>query len=134
MLNKPYQIPIRVYAEDTDFMGIVYHANYVNFFERSRTELLRNHGITLTTMATYDTYFAIRDLQIRYHFSARLDDLLQVTATVTTLKGCSLLMHQTMINQNERLIAEANLQIVVVDAYLKPKKMPKAFLNIEEGG
>lgn len=128
MLNKEYAIHFRVYAEDTDFMGIVYHGNYVYFFERCRTEMLRNHGITLTTMATYDTYFAIRDLQLRYHFPARLDDLLHVSAMITTRKGCSLFIHQTMKNQEDKLIAEANLQVVVVDGRLKPKRMPKEFL------
>lgn len=133
MLNKPYTSNFRVYFEDTDLMGIIYHGNYAYFFERSRTELLRHYGISLTTMATYDTYFAIRELQIKYHYPGRLDDILQVTSELTSAKGCSLMIQQTMLNQEARLLAEAHVHVVMVNDKLKPKRIPENFLQNEGG-
>lgn len=129
MQNKEYTSSFRVYIEDTDMMGVIYHANYACFFERSRTELLRNNGISLTMMATYDTYFAIRTLNLTYHYPGRLDDLLGVTSKLVGIKGCSLLIEQTMLNQSDRLLAHASVQVVTVNGQLKPKRMPDVLLQ-----
>lgn len=115
----------RVYVEDTDLMGIVYHGKYLYFFERARTDLLRNNGISLTMMATYDTYFAVRDVHVRYHYSGRLDDILTIKTRVENSKGCTLLLKQMMSNQLGTLLAEATIQLVTVNKLLKPKRMPK---------
>ena len=73
-----HSFTFRVYVEDTDLMGIVYHGNYLCFFERARTEMLRDNGLSLTMMATYGTNFAIHDIHIRYHHPARLDDAITI--------------------------------------------------------
>lgn len=117
----------RVYAEDTDFMGVVYHANHICFFERARTELLRNNGLVLTSMATYDTHFAIRDIHIRYHYPARLDDILTIKTFGERKKICSLMFEQKMYNQLNQLLSEATVHVVCVNENLKPKPLPKSF-------
>lgn len=119
----------RVYIEDTDMMGIVYHARYLYFFERARTDLLRNNGISLTTMATYDTYFAIHDLHIHYHLPARLDDMLTIQTSVEEVKACTLLMKQIMHNQAGLLLSDASMRIVTVDKQLKPKRLSKEIIG-----
>jgi acyl-CoA thioester hydrolase len=112
----------RVYVEDTDLMGIIYHGKYLYFFERARTDLLRDNGISLTTMAEYDTYFAIRDVHVRYVSPGKLDDMLTIKTYVETMKGCTLGLRQEMTNQKGVLLARANIQAVTVDKLLKPKR------------
>ena len=129
MLSSEGTSHFRVYVEDTDLMGVVYHGKYAYFFERGRTEFLRDHGISLTTMARYGTYFAIRSLQMDYHYAARLDDMLSIITKVEKLKGCSLFMHQKMLNQDNRLVAQASVQVVTVDSAFKPKRVPQALLT-----
>ena len=117
-------VSYRIYTEDTDLMGIVYHANYLRFFERARTEMLRYHGLSLTTMAIYDTYFAIIDVQIRYFYPARLDDVVTITTQSSQKKKCSFLFKQVMHNQLGQMLSEADIQVVCVDKNLKPKRIP----------
>lgn len=123
ILNKQYIFSYRVYIEDTDQMGIVYHANFLRFFERGRTELLRENGLPLTTMATYGTHFAIHDIHIRYILPARLDDVLTIKTLCEPKKSCSLLFNQEMYNQLDQKLCEATIQVVCVDENLKPKRL-----------
>jgi acyl-CoA thioester hydrolase len=118
----------RVYVEDTDLMGIVYHANYLFFFERARTEMLRDHGLYLTTMAAYGTYFAIHDIHIKYLRPARLDDVLTINTTFERKKSCCLLFKQLMSNQLGKVLSEAVVQVVCVNSNLKPKPLPDEFI------
>ncbi len=113
----------RVYIEDTDQMGIVYHANFLRFFERARTELLREKGLSLTTMATYGTHFAIHDIHIRYILPARLDDVLVIKTHYERNKACSLLFKQRMYNQLDHMLSEVMVHVVCVDKNLKPKRL-----------
>lgn len=114
----------RVYTEDTDLMGIVYHANYLKFFERARTEMLRANELSLTLMAEYDTHFAIRDIHIRYLAPARLDDVLTVKTICMRERACGLLFKQTMANQLNQLLSEGTIHVICVNQQLKPKRLP----------
>ncbi|MDF1757043.1 MAG: YbgC/FadM family acyl-CoA thioesterase [Legionellaceae bacterium] len=122
MSNKEFLSSYRVYVEDTDLMGIIYHGKYLYFFERARTDLLREMGISLTTMAKYDTFFAIRDVHVRYISPGRLDDMLTIKTYIEKMKGCTLQLVQKMFNQDNTLLAEARVQAVTVDKLLKPKR------------
>ncbi|PJD93666.1 MAG: esterase [Legionella sp.] len=124
MLKKDHIIAYRVYFEDTDLMGIVYHARYLFFFERARTELLRHYDLSLTTMAQQNIHFAIRDVTVRYHAPAYLDDMLHMTTSIESKTACTLVFKQTMRNQQDKLIAEATVTTVTVDQNLKPKRLP----------
>lgn len=119
-----HQHSVRVYAEDVDFMGIVYHANYLCFLERARTELLRQNNWMLSDLIKLDILFAINELQIKYIFPAKLDDLLIVTTQIKELKACSFVFEQQMTNQNKQLICEAKIQVVCVNGKLKPQRLP----------
>ena len=118
----------RVYVEDTDILGIVYHANHLRFLERARTEMLRDHGLSLTTMAIYDTHFAIHDIHICYLSPARLDDVLTIKTICEHKKTCSLMFEQVMSNQLNQVLCKATVQVVCVNKNLKPKRIPKAFV------
>lgn len=122
MINQQHSSQYRVYVEDTDLMGIIYHGKYLYFFERARTDLLRANGISLTKMAEYDTYFAIRDIHIRYLSPGKLDDMLTIKSTVSKLHGCTLELKQEMYNQDDKLLAKADIQAISVNKLLKPKR------------
>lgn len=129
MKNEDHSFSYRVYIEDTDQMGIVYHANHLKFFERARTELLRKNGLSLTTLATYDTHFAIHDLHIQYRLPARLDDVLEIKTHCERYKACGLLFKQRMYNQMNQMLSEVTIQVVCVDKNLKPKRLPGDWLR-----
>lgn len=125
---KEHCFTSRVYVEDTDLMGIVYHANYLCFFERARTEMLRDNGLYLTMMASYGTHFAIHDIHIRYLYPARLDDIVTIQTTCQRKKTCSLIFNQTMSDQVGKILSEATVQVVCVNNDLKPKPLPEELI------
>lgn len=130
-MKNDYIIPYRVYFEDTDMMGIVYHARYLYFFERARTEMLRELGFSLTEMAQENIYFAIREANVRYHIPAYLDDILQITTSIAEQTACTLLFKQTMVNQQHKHVAEAVVKTVCVNQELKPRRVPANLLRGE---
>src|SRR5437868_1746077 len=86
---------LRVYYEDTDAIGVVYHSNYLNFFERARTEALRELGFdSVTLSADYNTQFVIRSAQIEFLQPARLDQLLYIVSKIETQRHASILYDQ----------------------------------------
>lgn len=115
---------VRVYSEDVDYMGIVYHANYLRYFERARTELLRQKNLLLSDLMQLDILFAINEINIRYIKPAQLDDLLMITTEIIERKACSFTFKQNMLNQQGNLLCEANIKAVCVDGQLKPKRLP----------
>jgi acyl-CoA thioester hydrolase len=119
-----HQYSFRVYAEDVDFMGIVYHANYLCFLERARTEFLRSNNLILSELMKQDILFAIHDVHIRYKAPARLDDLVTINTQIQQLGACSFLFDQVMQNQDKKIICEAKIQVVCVNSHLRPKRFP----------
>ena len=119
-------LSIRVYWEDTDAGGVVYYANYLKFFERARTEWLRDLGIEQRTLqADSDCIFVVADVQLRYLVTARLDDLLTVTVHVAEQGRASLLLLQQVWRGNT-LLAEGQIRIGCVRAStLRPCRIPE---------
>lgn len=110
---QAYRHDVRVYYEDTDFSGAVYHAAYLHFFERGRTEFLRTLGVHHSQLAREDIAFAVRHMEIDFLRAARIDDLLVVETRVQALEGVRLLLKQEILRQNEP-IARATVTIVAV--------------------
>lgn len=119
-----YQHQIRVYAEDVDYMGIVYHSNYIKYFERARTELLRHHNLILSELSDLDILFAIHEISVLYKLPAKLDDFLTITTEIKEVKSCRFVFKQCMHNQLEQLVCEANIHVVCVNKNLRPKRVP----------
>ena len=92
-------LPIRIYYEDTDFSGVVYHASYLRFLERGRTEMLRDLGVHQAALHGDEgaLVFAVRRMTIDWLKPARMDDLVTVETGVDTLRGASLLLGQRII-------------------------------------
>lgn len=118
-------LPIRVYYEDTDAGGVVFYANYLKFFERGRTEWLRQLGVNQTELASKENrIFVVKGLDIRYKRPARLDDLLSIHSKVTRVGKASIDFHQ-VAELNGEPLCESNIQICCVDARsLKPAALP----------
>lgn len=129
-----FQWPMRVYWEDTDAGGIVFYANYLKFFERSRTEWLRSLGIEQQRLReSTGGIFVVTETTVRYHRPARLDDELIVTARLIEKSRASLIIGQSALLKSEQspmLLCEGTIRIGWVDAAsLKPARIPANILD-----
>lgn len=116
--------PIRVYYEDTDAGGVVYHANYLNFFERARTEFLRQHHFSQQELFSQSLAFVVKKIEIDYKFPARLDDLLNVETTLSELKKATFVFNQRLWKE-EQCLSEAIVTVACVNlAKMKPVAVP----------
>lgn len=130
MPNTHQKFSLRVYYEDTDAGGIVYYANYLKFFERARTEWLRELGINQTTFLEQKIGFVVRKVEMDNIASSKLDDLLIVNSTITTLKRASLVFHQQITNQAEQVICTATIRVACVNFQsAKPMAIPESILG-----
>ena len=124
-----FRWPVRVYYEDTDAGGVVYHARYLAFFERARTEMLRNKGINQQSMLTENLGFVVRSMTIDFVKGARLDDLLEVETQIVEMKRASLIFNQRLVDSQGNLLCGANALIACVDiSKMKPKALPKSIV------
>jgi acyl-CoA thioester hydrolase len=117
--NGRHIMAVRVYYEDTDFSGIVYHANYLRFMERGRTNHLRllgaDHRALFAEAAQEAPGFAfvVRSMKIEFLKSARMDDVLDVVTVAQEVKGASITLHQRILRGNE-LLVEAHVRVAFV--------------------
>lgn len=135
---RPYRFELRVYWEDTDAGGIVFYANYLKFFERSRTEWLRSLGIEQQRLReSTGGIFVVAETSIRYHRSARLDDELIVTAALVESGRASMIIKQEVLLKTEQtaenppvLLCEGSIRIGWVEAAtLQPRRIPASILD-----
>jgi len=133
--NISQDYSLRVYYEDTDAGGIVYYANYLKFFERARTEWLRKLGINQHYFLEQNIGFVVRKVEMDNIASAKLDDLLNVNSTITTLKRASLVFYQKITNQEQQLICTATVRVACVNfqshnsQQVKPMAIPESILG-----
>jgi acyl-CoA thioester hydrolase len=111
--------PVRVYYEDTDFSGVVYHASYLRFMERGRTNYLRLLGADQRALfeeagkEAPGFAFVVRSLQTDFRKPARMDDVLEIVTAPVEVKGASIVLHQR-VNRNGELLVEATVQVAFV--------------------
>ena len=119
--------PVRVYYEDTDAGGVVYYANYLRYLERARTEFLRKLGFEQDKLATEkNIIFIVRKVTIDYIKPASFNELLNVNARITELRNASMLFQQSILNQQEECICEAEVKIACIDqTTMKPVTIPE---------
>jgi len=125
--TEPFVWPVRVYFEDTDAGGVVYHSQYLNFFERARTEMLRAMGISQTELKEKHGYiWVVLDINVKFRQAARLDDELLVTAQLQWVKGVRQGFRQEITRKSDDvLVATAELSAVMLHAdSLKPARVP----------
>lgn len=147
--RKFFSFPFRVYVEDTDAGGIVYHANHLKFMERARTEWLRSRGIDHYLLTTHDPAtttdvapgaqqgvnasfsFVVHQLQITYHLPALMDNLLFVTIEAVSCGAASFVLKQRIERDDvvagvarRTIIATATVTLACLNAQLKPRRLP----------
>jgi acyl-CoA thioester hydrolase len=122
-VGRVHMLAVRIYYEDTDMSGIVYHANYLKYFERGRSEFLRSVGIHHSELLTRDPplAFAITGINSQFKMAARIDDCLVVQTIFDSLKGVRLAITQKIMRGGE-LIATADVGAVCIDLHGKPRR------------
>ena len=124
-MARSLRIPVRVYYQDTDAGGVVFHAQYLAFMERARTELLNEAGVDLARIADESgVQIMVASLVVKYHRAARLNELLSVSAEVVKIGRASVVFRQRVERSGE-LLVEADVTLAMVDrARMKPARMP----------
>ena len=126
MEDYPHQIPIRVYYEDTDAGGIVYYANYLKFFERGRTEWLRDLGIDQQMWLRENIAFVVRHIDMDNIMPGKFNDLLNVKSRLESVKKASVVFEQAIFNSEQQLLAKARVKVACVNLdKMKPVGIPK---------
>lgn len=134
-MTEAFSWPIRVYWEDTDASGVVYHANYLRWFERARTEWLRAKGFDQERLRLEKgVAFTVAGLEIQYRRPARLDDALRVTVVVSEARRASLSFFQTLLPaESMEPLASATVRVACVDAAsFRPRALPFSVSNSRE--
>ena len=126
MKIKKFIWPVRIYYEDTDAGGVVFYANYLKFFERARTEMLRAMGYEQDElMINPGIVFAVRSVQVDYLKSARFNEQIEVSAEILDAKRASLTFEQ-LITRGDDVLCTSITRIACLDANtLRPKEIPK---------
>ena len=127
--GREHRFAVRVYFEDTDLSGVVYHANYLRFMERARSDMLRVAGVD--QRAAFEAglgAYAVSDLQIRYRAPARLDDDLVVVSRLVAVRAASCRIHQRVI-RDHLLLADAEVTAAFVAPSGKPVRQPKPWID-----
>ena len=119
------KVQVRVYYQDTDAGGVVYHAQYLSFMERARTELLNEAGIDLAQFAQrHGKLFMVHRIDVKYHQPARLNERLSVSAEVVKMGRASFVFHQR-VERGAELLVEADVTLALVDrSRMRPARMP----------
>lgn len=122
--------PVRVYYEDTDAGGVVFHANYLKFFERARTEMLRSAGFEQDHLREeFNMLFVVRSVSIDYIKSARFNEQLEVSSKIIECKKTNFTFEQQITRQQD-VLCSGNVRIACLDAQsMKPKLIPIAILE-----
>ncbi len=132
-MGAPGRFEVRVYYEDTDFSGNVYHAAYLKFLERGRTEFLRAHGVHHAELARNGIAFAVRSLAIEFEAAAHIDDLLTIVTAPIAVTGARLRLEQS-VWRGDRRLAEARLVIVAIGAGGRAVRLPAAVAGLAGDG
>ncbi len=120
--GQAHVLPVRVYYEDTDAGGVVYHANYLKFCERARSDWLRLLGIHQSALP--DMFFVVRRMACEFLKPARLDDLLEVETRFSQSSGARLELEQRVMREGNTLF-QASVTVALIDGKGRPKRLPQ---------
>ena len=130
---RRFTIPVRVYYQDTDAGGVVFHAQYLAFMERARTELFNASGFDFARLAVEDgLLFMVHRLSVRYHRPARLNELVSISAEVVKMGHASIVFRQT-VERGVELLVEADVTVALVDRTRdRPARIPDKLRRLLE--
>jgi acyl-CoA thioester hydrolase len=129
--GKIHVLPLRVYYEDTDLSGVVYHANYLRYMERARTEFFRLAGVERMAEleAEEPTAWTLREVRVSYHRPARVDDTLTVRTRLISLSGVRLRALQK-IYADETLLVDGQIEACIVTLKGRPRRLPEQLRDL----
>ena len=127
---------LKIYIEDTDFQGFVYHANYIKFFERARSDFLSNNNISQEQHRNDGFVFVVKKIEIDYLTTSKLGDTLIVQSSVYKKSNARMIFNQKIIDQiDNKIICEGDVEICFINIYTKkPKPFPDDLLLIFDKG
>ena len=122
---------IRIYYEDTDAGGVVYHANYLNYFERARTEFLREGGLSVGELHARGFIFPVVRVEVDFRAPARHDDLLRVETCVLEIGKTAFVLGQQVLRAIDgKLLVDGKVTLVCVSPGMKAKRLPAELLQV----
>jgi len=122
---------VRIYYEDTDAGGVVYYANFLRYFERARTEYLRERELDVATYAKAGILFVVAHVEIDYRMPARYNDVLDIETTIPDFSGTSLTFsHLVRLRGTDRVIASGSARLVCVNGAGKPRRLPEEIAQL----
>ncbi len=124
-VGREHRLPVRVYYEDTDFTGVVYHANYLRYFERGRSDFLRLAGSAHIDLLSVERpiAFVVTRIEIDFQRPARIDDALTVATTYDAVRGARFAISQRLTRGDEP-IASAEVSVASIDLAGRPRRPP----------
>ena len=126
-----HRLSARVYYADTDFSGVVYHARYLEFFERGRSDFLRLAGVHHTELMDgkhgEKIVWVVKRMEIDFRASARIDDILTVDTRTLDISGARIVMGQT-ISRGDALLVEARVEAAIIGETGRPRRFPKEWI------
>lgn len=129
-----HRLLARVYYADTDFSGVVYHARYLEFLERGRTDFLRLKGVHHTALKEGQLgepiVWIVRRMEIDFRLPARIDDMLVIETAVTEVSGARVTMQQRIQRQNGDVLIEARVEAALINKQGRPRRMPAAWKEL----
>ena len=129
-MNTHY-IQVRVRYQETDRMGVVYHANYLSYFELGRVEWLRNKGLDYARLEDSGVLLPVVNVSINYKAPARYDQLLSIETELVKIGGASLVFQNKIYDENKQLLVEGEVTLVATDSSsFKPIKIPVSLLSL----
>ncbi|MEM6711726.1 MAG: YbgC/FadM family acyl-CoA thioesterase [Pseudomonadota bacterium] len=121
--------PVRIYFQDTDLSGVVYHSRYLDFMERGRSEVLREHGIDQTQLTTEDRFLALRSVDVTFLAPARIDDLVAVQTHPVSSTGARAILDQRIV-RNETVLCTARVVVLCITGAGRPARLPASIQTL----
>ena len=131
-IGRDHHFPVTVYFEDTDFSGVVYHASYLRFMERARSDMLKCAGVD--QRAAFDAgegVYAVAELTIKYRAPAKFDDALDIVSNIVKIGAATCVIHQRVIRAGQ-LLAQADVIAAFLSPLGRPKRQPLAWVGAFE--
>ena len=134
LTTEGHRLLARVYYADTDFSGVVYHARYLEFLVRGRTDFLRLKGVHHTALEDGQLgepiVWIVRRMEIDFRLPARIDDMLVIETSVTEASGARVTMKQCMKRQNGDVLIEARVEAALINKQGRPRRMPREWKDL----
>jgi acyl-CoA thioester hydrolase len=126
-MNNEFIYPLRVHIEDTDYTGIVFHANYLNFMERARSEWVDALGLGIAWQREHALYFVLHSVSMRFLKPARVHEHLEVVSSLTAIRAASMAFAQCLrfADSPDKLLCKAEIKIACVNNDMQPRPLPE---------